>query len=78
MFQIGRLGSVGGDKAHAVVPVLGSAILIFNWLITALSFPIIGRAVLYFLVWAFLARRFWQNSIAQDTDKGAAVAKLFA
>jgi hypothetical protein len=34
--------------AHAVVPVFGPAILIFNWLITALSFPIIGLAVLYF------------------------------
>jgi eukaryotic-like serine/threonine-protein kinase len=34
--------------SHAVVPVLGPVLLIFNWLITALSFPIIGLAVLYF------------------------------
>ncbi|HYE88401.1 MAG TPA: protein kinase [Vicinamibacterales bacterium] len=34
--------------AHAVVPVLGPLLLIFNWLVTPLSFPIIGLAVLYF------------------------------
>jgi hypothetical protein len=34
--------------AHSVVPVLGPVLLIFNWLVTALSFPIIGLAVLYF------------------------------
>ena len=34
--------------SHAVVPVISPVILIFNWLITALSFPIIGFAVLYF------------------------------
>jgi hypothetical protein len=34
--------------AHMVVPVIGPMLLIFNWLITALSFPIIGLAVLYF------------------------------
>ena len=33
---------------HAVVPVLGPLLLIFHWLITALSFPIIGLAVLHF------------------------------
>ena len=31
-----------------MVPVIGPVILVFNWLITALSFPIIGFAVLYF------------------------------
>jgi eukaryotic-like serine/threonine-protein kinase len=34
--------------SDAVIPVLGPVLLIFNWLITALSFPIIGLAVLYF------------------------------
>ena len=34
--------------AHAAVPVLGPLLLIFDWLITPLSFPIIGLAVLYF------------------------------
>ena len=34
--------------SHTVVPVLGPVILVFNWLITACSFPIIGLAVLYF------------------------------
>jgi GAF domain-containing protein len=34
--------------AHAVVPVIGPVLLVFNWLVTALSFPIIGLAVLYF------------------------------
>jgi len=32
---------------HAI-PVLGPLLLVFNWIITALSFPIIGLAVLYF------------------------------
>jgi GAF domain-containing protein/predicted Ser/Thr protein kinase len=31
-----------------VVPVIGPLLLIFNWLATPLSFPIIGLAVLYF------------------------------
>ena len=30
------------------IPVLGTLLLIFNWIITALSFPIIGLAVLFF------------------------------
>lgn len=30
------------------IPVLGPLLLIFNWIITALSFPIIGLAVLFF------------------------------
>ena len=30
------------------LPVLGSWLLVFNWIITALSFPVIGLAVLYF------------------------------
>lgn len=30
------------------IPLLGSLLLIFNWVITALSFPIIGLAVLFF------------------------------
>ena len=30
------------------LPVLGSLLLIFNWIITSLSFPIIGFAVLFF------------------------------
>jgi len=34
--------------SHHVVPIFGPVILVFNWLITALSFPIIGFAVLYF------------------------------
>ena len=34
--------------SHTSIPVLGPVLLIFNWLITALSFPIIGLAVLYF------------------------------
>ena len=46
--------------SHAAVPVLGPIILIFNWLITALSFPIIGLAVLYFPHRAeILDRRKW-------------------
>jgi GAF domain-containing protein len=36
---------LGSDMA---VPVIGPLLLIFNWLITAFSFPIIGLAVLYF------------------------------
>ena len=36
------LGSAQG------VPLLGPLLLIFNWIITALSFPIIGLAVIYF------------------------------
>jgi hypothetical protein len=34
--------------AERVLPVIGPLLLIFNWLITALSFPIIGLAVLHF------------------------------
>jgi GAF domain-containing protein/tRNA A-37 threonylcarbamoyl transferase component Bud32 len=34
--------------AHTVVPGLGPLLLVFNWLSTALSFPIIGLAVLFF------------------------------
>ncbi|MBY0496090.1 MAG: protein kinase [Cyanobacteria bacterium] len=34
--------------AEQVVPVIGPVLLIFNWLITAFSFPIIGLAVLSF------------------------------
>ncbi len=34
--------------AGMAVPVLGPLLLVFNWLITALSFPIIGLAVLFF------------------------------
>lgn len=34
--------------SQAVIPIVGPVLLIFNWLITALSFPIIGLAVLYF------------------------------
>jgi len=30
------------------LPLLGSLLLVFNWIITSLSFPIIGFAVLYF------------------------------
>jgi GAF domain-containing protein len=33
---------------HHTVPLLGPVVLWFNWLITPLSFPIIGLAVLYF------------------------------
>lgn len=36
---------LGADMA---VPIVGPLLLIYNWLITALSFPIIGLAVLYF------------------------------
>lgn len=34
--------------SEAVIPMHGSLFLVLNWLITALSFPIIGLAVLYF------------------------------
>jgi len=34
--------------SDAALPALGPLLLVFNWLITALSFPIIGLAVLYF------------------------------
>lgn len=34
--------------AERVVPVIGGLLLVFNWLVTAFSFPIIGLAVLYF------------------------------
>ncbi|HEX6161759.1 MAG TPA: protein kinase [Vicinamibacterales bacterium] len=34
--------------SEAVLPLIGPVLLVFNWLITALSFPIIGLAVLYF------------------------------
>ena len=34
--------------SHHVVPLIAPVILWFNWLITPLSFPIIGLAVLYF------------------------------
>jgi sigma-B regulation protein RsbU (phosphoserine phosphatase) len=34
--------------AEMIVPVIGPVLLIFNWLITALSFPIIGLSVLFF------------------------------
>jgi hypothetical protein len=34
--------------SHQAVPIIGPVILWFNWLITPLSFPIIGLAVLYF------------------------------
>jgi hypothetical protein len=34
--------------AERVLPVIGPLLLIFNWLITAFSFPIIGLAVLFF------------------------------
>ena len=34
--------------SERVLPVIGPVLLVFNWLITALSFPIIGLAVLYF------------------------------
>jgi GAF domain-containing protein len=34
--------------AERAVPVIGPLVLVFNWLITALTFPIIGLAVLFF------------------------------
>jgi hypothetical protein len=34
--------------SHQAVPIVGPVILWFNWLITPLSFPIIGLAVLFF------------------------------
>lgn len=34
--------------SETVVPLFGRLLLIYNWLITAISFPIIGLAVLYF------------------------------
>lgn len=34
--------------SEQVLPVIGPVLLIFNWLITAWSFPIIGLAVLFF------------------------------
>ncbi len=34
--------------SHNAVPILGPVVLWFNWLITPLSFPIIGLAVLFF------------------------------
>jgi len=34
--------------SHTAVPIIGPAMLWFNWLITPLSFPIIGLAVLFF------------------------------
>ncbi len=34
--------------SERVVPVIGPLLLIFNWLITAFTFPIIGLAVLFF------------------------------
>ena len=34
--------------AEMIVPVIGPVLLIFTWLITALSFPIIGLSVLFF------------------------------
>ena len=34
--------------AHHVLPIVGPLLLWFNWLITPLSFPIIGLAVLFF------------------------------
>ena len=34
--------------SHQAVPVIGPVLLWFNWLITPLSFPIIGLAVLFF------------------------------
>jgi tRNA A-37 threonylcarbamoyl transferase component Bud32 len=46
--------------SHAAIPVLGPLLLIFNWLSTAVSFPIIGLAVLYFPHRAeILDRRRW-------------------
>ena len=46
--------------AERVLPVVGPVLLVFNWLITALSFPIIGLAVLYFPHRAeILDRRKW-------------------
>ena len=34
--------------AEMAVPVIGPLLLIFNWLITAVTFPVIGLAVLFF------------------------------
>ena len=34
--------------AEAAIPVLAPLLLLFNWLVTPLSFPVIGLAVLYF------------------------------
>jgi Protein kinase domain len=34
--------------SHQAVPIIGPVILWFNWLVTPLSFPIIGLAVLFF------------------------------
>ena len=34
--------------SHQVVPIIGPVVLWFNWLITPLSFPLIGLAVLFF------------------------------
>jgi GAF domain-containing protein len=46
--------------AEMVVPVIGSLLLVFHWLVTAFSFPIIGFAVLYFPRRAdILDRRRW-------------------
>ena len=46
--------------SHQAVPVIGPLILWFNWLVTPLSFPIIGLAVLYFPSRApILARHPW-------------------
>ena len=46
--------------AEMAVPVIGPVLLIFNWLITAFSFPIIGFAVLFFPTRAeILARQKW-------------------
>jgi predicted Ser/Thr protein kinase len=39
-------GSLHG--AHTTVPLLGPLVLLFSWLVTPLSFPIIGLAVLFF------------------------------
>lgn len=34
--------------SESAIPVIGPFFLVFNWLITAISFPVIGLAVLYF------------------------------
>ena len=34
--------------AERAIPILGPLLLLFNWIVTPLSFPIIGLAVLYF------------------------------
>ncbi|MCP5069315.1 MAG: hypothetical protein GY946_22350, partial [bacterium] len=34
-----------------------------------------ARAVIYFIVWAILARFFWRNSARQDTEGGQAITK---